>query len=47
MHNQYANPEYAKTIADMKLELKRTRMDLNETDEKYPSIQKIIDSNWH
>jgi len=47
MHNQYANPEYAKRIADMKLELKRTRMDLNETDEKYPSIQKIIDSNWH
>ena len=47
MHNQYANPEYAKTIADMKLKLKRIRMDLNETDEKYPSIQKIIDSNWH
>ncbi|MEO1856489.1 MAG: sulfatase [Rubritalea sp.] len=46
MDNQYANPEYGKIIADMKLELKRTRADLNETDVKYPSIQAVIDSNW-
>jgi hypothetical protein len=27
-------------------ELKRTRKELNETDKKYPAIQKIIDENW-
>jgi arylsulfatase A-like enzyme len=47
MHNQYGNPEYRKIIAEMKLELKRTRADLNETDKKYPAIQAIIDANWH
>jgi len=45
MKNQYANPEYAKIIAGMKVELKKTRTDLNETDENYPAIQKIIDAN--
>ncbi|HUU90524.1 MAG TPA: sulfatase [Phycisphaerae bacterium] len=46
MKNQYSNPEYAKIIADMKVQLKQTRKDLNETDEKYPAIQRIIDENW-
>lgn len=46
MHNQYSNPEYGKLITEMKLELKRERTKLNETDEKYPAIQAIIDSNW-
>jgi arylsulfatase A-like enzyme len=47
MHNQYGNPEYGKIIAKMKLELKSTRTDLNETDKKYPAIQEIINANWH
>jgi arylsulfatase A-like enzyme len=46
MHNQYANPEYRKIIGDMKVELKKTRTDLKETDEKYPRIQEIIDAHW-
>ncbi|MBT3200885.1 MAG: sulfatase [Phycisphaerales bacterium] len=46
MKNQYANPEYKKIIADMKVELKKTRQDLNETDKKFPKIQAIIDANW-
>ena len=46
MMNQYSNPEYKKLIEDMKVELKKTRVELNETDEKYPHIQKIIDANW-
>jgi arylsulfatase A-like enzyme len=46
MKNEYANPEYAKIIADMKVQLKKTRAELNETDEKYPHIQEIIDANW-
>ncbi len=46
MKNQYANPAYRKIIADMKVELKKTREELNETDKKYPKIQEIIDANW-
>ena len=46
MKNQYANPQYKTLIAKMKAELKTTRKRLNETDAKYPAIQKIIDANW-
>jgi preprotein translocase subunit YajC len=30
-----------------KEQLAQLRKDLNETDEKYPEIQKIIDAHWH
>ncbi len=46
MTNQYANPKYKSTIAKLKKDLKQKRAELNETDEKYPRIQKIIDENW-
>ncbi len=46
MNNEYANPEYAQIISDMKAELKQTREELGETDESYPEIQEIIDANW-
>jgi len=46
MKNQYSNPEYAKIIADMKVQLKQTREELKETDMKYPKIQAIIDKHW-
>ncbi|MCP4376237.1 MAG: sulfatase [bacterium] len=46
MKNEYANPEYKKIITAMKAELKKTREELNETDQKYPKIQKIINANW-
>lgn len=44
--NQYNNPEYATIISDLKKELKRQREELNETDDNYPEIQKIIQDNW-
>jgi arylsulfatase A-like enzyme len=47
MQNEYSNPEYAEIIAGMKRDLKRTRDELQETDEKYPAIQAIIDAHWH
>ena len=47
MRNLYSEPEYAKLIATMKLELKSTRAELGETDKKYPAIQAIIDAHWH
>ena len=46
MDNQYDNPAYADIIADLKIRLKSTREDLNETDADYPHIQKIIEENW-
>ena len=47
MKNLYPDPQYSKIIKAMKVELKKTRADLNETDEKYPHIQAIINTNWH
>lgn len=46
MKNEYANPAYKRIITDMKADMKRTREQLNETDERYPAIQKIINANW-
>jgi len=46
MRNRYANPEYRKIIEAMKVELRKTRQDLNETDEKYPEIKAIVDAHW-
>jgi uncharacterized sulfatase len=45
--NEYHNPAYAAAIGELKSELKRQRQSLNETDAKYPRIQKIIDQHWN
>jgi len=45
MKNQYAGPEYKGIIAEMKVQLKRTREELGETDENNPKIKEIIDAN--
>ncbi|MFI3289629.1 MAG: sulfatase [Rikenellaceae bacterium] len=47
MRNEYKNPKYAKIIADLKEEILRQRKELNEGDEKFPHIQKIIDEHWN
>ena len=46
MNNLYLNPEYVETIAELKDRLKSLREELNETDENFPHIQKIIDKHW-
>jgi len=46
MNNAYANPTYQGTITELKVELKKLREDLNETDKNYPHIQKVIDEHW-
>ena len=46
-NNRYADPEYKETIAQLKEELKRSRVELNETDQNYPHIQKVIDEHWN
>jgi uncharacterized sulfatase len=45
--NRYSDPEYAEIIAGLKQELIRQRAELNETDQKYPEIEKIISENWN
>lgn len=46
MNNLYENSEYADVILELKTRLKKLREELNETDENYPQIQKIIDEHW-
>ena len=47
MQNLYSDPEYADVINDLKDRLKSTRKELNETDERYPHINEIIEKNWN
>ena len=44
--NLYDNPAYRNTIVELKRELRRVRARLNETDERYPDFQKVIDEHW-
>jgi arylsulfatase A-like enzyme len=46
-NNVYNDPKYKATITELKEELKRQRVMYNETDTKYPHLQKIIDDNWN
>ena len=47
MNNAYNDPAYATTIADLKTQLVELRENLDETDAKYPHIQKVIDEHWN
>jgi uncharacterized sulfatase len=46
LNNQYQNPDYAETIDDLKRRLLELREELDETDERYPHIQQVIDHYW-
>ena len=46
MNSLYGDPKYADVVARLKAELLRLRQKYNETDEKYPHIQKVIDEYW-
>ncbi len=46
MNNIYGDPKYASVVADLKAQLKQMRKDLNEEDQNYPEIQKVIDEYW-
>jgi N-acetylglucosamine-6-sulfatase len=47
MKNLYGRPEYSETVKALKAKLKALRQELNETDAKYPHIQKIIEDHWN
>ncbi|MFB9295974.1 sulfatase family protein [Persicitalea jodogahamensis] len=45
--NRYNDPKYKAIIAGLKQEILAQRKKYNETDEKYPTIQKVIDGHWN
>ena len=47
MNNAYTDPKYKETIQVLKNQLANLRENLNETDEEYPHIQKVIDAHWN
>ena len=47
LHNRYNDPAFKEIIEELKKELKRQREELNETDNKYPHIQKIVNKHWN
>lgn len=47
LHNRYDDPAYKGIIAELKEELRRQRIELNETDANYPAIQAMVDKHWH
>ena len=46
MNNVYRDENYAEIVADLKNQLLEMRENLNETDQDYPHIQKIIEAYW-
>jgi len=46
MNNLYGEPRYTDVVKELKVELLRLRKKYNETDERYPHIQKVIDDYW-
>ncbi|MCP4257991.1 MAG: sulfatase [Planctomycetes bacterium] len=46
MNNLYGKRKYAAIIKELKTELLRLRKKYNETDDRYPHIQKVIDEYW-
>jgi len=47
MNNLYGESKYDAVIKELKTELLRLRKKHNETDDKYPHIQKVIDEYWN
>ena len=46
MNNLYGQPKYSNVVKKLKAELLLLRKKYNETDDKYPHIQKVIDEHW-
>lgn len=47
MNNAYGQAEYQVVISELKKALTAKRNELNETDEKFPHIQAVIDAHWN
>ena len=47
MNNLYGHEDYQDIISSLKDQLENLREELNETDEKYPHIQAVIEAHWN
>jgi len=47
MNNRYKDRDYKEIITALKLELKKIRTELDDTDENHPRIRKIINTHWN
>ncbi len=46
MHNRYGHPDYQEIIASLKMELRKQRQELGDTDQDHPRIRSIIQRYW-
>ena len=46
LHNVYADPAYAATVAQLKMELLRLKEQVGDRDEKYPSLMAVRERAW-
>lgn len=46
LQNTYGDPEYAEIIKAMKVELRKHREQIGDTDEQYPVMQEILEKHW-
>ena len=47
MCNVYGDPAYRDIAATLKQQLRKTRRELNETDQRYPHIRQVIEAHWN
>jgi len=47
MVNQYSNPEYSKIVEELKQQLLETRAEIGDTDEQFPRIKEIFETNLY
>ncbi len=46
MNNRYGDPDYQAIVSSLKLQLKRLREEIGDTDQDYPRIQEAIKAHW-
>ncbi|GAA4937975.1 sulfatase [Algibacter agarivorans] len=46
MDNKYGDEKYATVIADLKVRLKKLRVEVKEDDSQFPQIEKVVEEYW-
>ena len=46
-NNVYGDADYRDVVSNLKQQLRETRKALNETDQQYPHIQRVIEAHWN
>ena len=45
--NAYNDPKYTQVIREMKLDLQKQRLEIEDTDAQYPEMQEIFNNHWN